>query len=249
MPQNTINTNKVALITGSAKRIGAAIAAHLHENGWRVVIHYHHSKEAAVALAETFNKKRANSALAIEADLNQPTTYKELIQQIIQQWHRLDALINNASLFSPTPINEVTPNQWQETLTTNLTAPFFLSQAAAPYLKQSQGSIINITDTHADGRPIKNYSVYCISKAGLLMQTQALARELAPHIRVNAVAPGVSMWHDELSTEQKEILTRTPLKRAGLPEEIAKAVYYLLNDATYTTGNVLYVDGGRLLFN
>ena len=249
MPQNSLNTNKVALITGSAQRIGAAIATYLHANGWRVVIHYYTSKAAAESLVAQLNQQRADSAWAIAADLNNANTTHGVIEKIVHHWQRLDALINNASVFKPTPVADVTLKQWQELFTINVEAPFFLSQAAIPYLKQTQGNIINITDTHANGRPMKNYSVYCMSKAGLLMQTQALARELAPDIRVNAVAPGVSMWEGELSAKQQEILKRTPLKRAGLADEIAKAVYYLLTDATYTTVNVLYVDGGRLLFN
>lgn len=249
MPQNT--QNRVALITGAAKRLGAAVAQHLQAQGWKVIIHCHHSLKEANALCSTLNDKRADSAHVLQADLADPNSYHALISSAAAVWDRLDAVVNNASVFFPNTLGKTTAEEWNTLWATNVTAPFFLTQAAIPFLEKTKGSIVNITDTHADGRPIKHHSVYSMTKAALTMQTQALARELAPSIRVNAVAPGVSLWDSqkEFSAEQKEILNRTPLKRAAEAEEIAKAVSYLLNDATYTTGSVMYVDGGRALFN
>lgn len=249
MPENKTNTNKVALITGAAKRIGAAIVTQLHHEGYRVVVHYHTAQKEAEALVHQLNEKRPDSAIACSADLSQPEQCHTLIKQASSQWQRLDALINNAAVFQATPAQTADYQSWQTIINTNLTSPFFLAQAAFPFLQKVNGSIINITDTHADGRPLKNYAVYNISKAGLHMLTQTLAREFAPNVRVNAVAPGVSLWNDSLTPQQQEILTRTPLKRSAHATEIANAISYLLNTATYTTGSVLYVDGGRLVFN
>lgn len=250
MPQNETNTNKVVFITGAAKRIGAGIARFLHAQGWQVIIHYNTSENAANKLCAELNQQRADSTITLQADLNIIENYSPLIEAAASHWQRLDAVINNASIFFPTPASEANIEQWNHLFTTNVVAPFFLTQAAFPYLQLQKGSVINITDTHADGRPIKNHVIYNMTKSALLMQTQSLARDLAPSIRVNAVAPGISEWNKaEFSIEQENILERTPLKRAGNALEIAKAVGYLLNDATYTTGSVIYVDGGRCVFN
>ena len=244
------NTSKVALVTGGAQRIGAAIVQALHFAGWNVVIHYHTAQALAQQLNTELNQTRAQSAGILAADLQDHGCYSTLVNNAVNMWGRLDALINNASIFLPSTLGAVNVDHWQQTVAVNIQAPFFLTQAAFPYLQQSQGSVINITDTHADGRPIKNYAVYSMSKAALLMQTQALARELAPHVRVNAVAPGVSLWDaTHLTPLQEDILTRTPLKRSADGQEIANAVMYLLNDASCTTGSTLYVDGGRCIYN
>lgn len=244
------DTSKVALITGGAKRIGAHISQALHAAGWRTVIHFNTSAIEAHQLCGQLNAQRPQSAYSIHADLANEASYTKLIDMAINNCGRLDALINNASVFSPSAIGSVTQAHWQQIFSVNVQAPFFLAQHAAPYLKEYQGSIINITDTHADNRPIKDYAIYSMSKAALLMQTAALARELAPLIRVNAVAPGVSMWNKStINSIQEEIIERTPLKRSAYALEIAKAVLFLANEATYTTGSTIYVDGGRCVYN
>jgi pteridine reductase len=239
---------KVALITGAARRIGAEIARILHENSMNVIIHYHHSQDDAEKLCELFNQKRANSAIAIFADLNDPNQWKSLINQSVSAFDGLDILVNNASDFFPTPMGAIRDEDWNLLIDVNLKAPFFLSEFAAPHLKKSKGSIINIVDIHAE-RPMKSYSIYSISKAGLWMATKTLARELGPEIRVNAVSPGPIIWPEGENVlddaEKQHILNTTALKRHGNPEEIAKAVLYLVRDANYVTGMNLMVDGGR----
>lgn len=241
---------KVVLITGAAKRIGAFMTRFLHAKGMNVVIHYRHSAEAAHELCEELNSIRANSALILQADLNSHIELSALINKAYLMWHRLDVLINNASSFYPTPLGQVDDAQWDDLFWSNLKAPFFLSQAAALCLKQTKGCIINISDIHAD-RPLKNYSVYCMAKAGLVMLTKSLAKELAPDVRVNAIAPGNILWPmnvGEISETLKEDLTqRVALKRKGEPEDIAKTAWFLIEDASYITGQIIAVDGGRLL--
>ncbi len=251
MPQNELNLKRVALVTGAAKRIGAVIAKALHQQGFRVLIHYRHSEQEAKALAASLNHIRPDSAGVLQADLNDTKSYSSLIEKAAAVWKRLDVLVNSASDFFPNQIGETTLEQWNTLWNTNVTAPFFLTQAAVPFLKKQENSVvINITDSHADGRPIKNYSVYSITKAALLMQTQSLARELAPYIRVNAVAPGACFPPENISEDtSKTILERTPLRKIGSGEEVANAVCYLASHATYTTGTTLYVDGGRSIFN
>ncbi|MFI4954307.1 MAG: pteridine reductase [Gammaproteobacteria bacterium] len=249
------DTSKVVLITGGAKRIGAAIVHAFHTAGWRVVIHYHSAATEAQLLCAQLNGIKAHSVYTIQLDLTDHANYAKLISQTVNVWGRLDALINNASNFLPSYIGSITADHWQHIFSVNVHAPFFLSQEAFSYLREYNGSIVNITDTHADGRPIKDYAVYSMSKAALLMQTQALARELAPYVRVNAVAPGISMWDNHmnagssLTVLQEEILERTPLKRSANENEVAKAVIYLVSDASYTTGSTIYVDGGRCVYN
>jgi len=237
-----------ALITGAAARIGAEIARTLHATGMNIVIHYRSSAESAEVLAKSLNQLRANSASTLQADLLNTSTLDSLVKNAASIWGELNVLVNNASSFYPTPVGKITEAHWNDLMGSNLKAPAFLSQAAVPYLKQTQGCIINIVDIHGF-RPMKEHPVYCAAKAGLAMLTQSLARELGPEIRVNGVAPGAIMWPStELDPEiQASILERTALKRQGSPEDIAKAVKFLIMDAGYITGQVIPVDGGRSL--
>lgn len=242
------SNDKVVLITGAAQRIGAQVARTLHGAGMKIVLHYRGSLPAAKALAGELNQVRADSAALLQADLSDPATLAPLVEAAAARWARLDALVNNASTFYPSPIGTVTLPQWHDLMEVNLKAPFFLAQAAAPLLTKSGGCIVNIADIHAD-RPLKGYPVYCMAKAGLVMMTRALARELGPAVRVNAVAPGAILWPEQGLDEaaQASILTRTALKRQGKPKDIAGAVLFLIRDAEYITGQVLSVDGGRSL--
>lgn len=241
-------SGKVALVTGGARRIGAEIARTLHQAGLNVALHYNVSEEEAVLLCEELNQQRNNSSIVIQGDLGEPGCEKLIIQKAAAAWNRLDVLVNNASRFYSTPIGEVTDFSWNDLIASNLKGPFFLTQAAAPYLIATEGCVVNITDIHAE-RPLKNYSVYCISKSGLLMMTKVLANELGPSVRVNAVAPGPIMWPEGQSafsdTEKQKIIDQTLLERSGAPEDIAKAVLYFVRDGAYVTGQVLNIDGGR----
>lgn len=242
--------SKVALVTGAARRIGAEIARTLHDAGMNVVLHYNASEEEAIALCEKLNQIRKNSAAAFRADMQEQESEKNLIQQAAGVWKRLDVLVNNASRFYRTTMGKVTEYAWDDLMNSNVKAPFFLAQAAAPYLAANQGCIVNITDIHAE-RPLRDYSIYCISKSALLMATRVLAKELGPLIRVNAVAPGPIIWpegENQLSEEEKQkIIDSTALLRAGDPAYIAKAVLFFVRDAEYVTGQVLSVDGGRMV--
>jgi pteridine reductase len=240
--------NKTALITGGAKRIGAEIARMLHAEGMNIAIHYRSSKAEAQQLCDHFNNLRSNSAIILQADLLKIAELPPLVEKTVGHWGELDALINNASSFYPTPVGQITEAQWDDLLGSNLKAPLFLSQAAAPYLKQSRGNIINIIDVHGF-RPMKDHPVYSAAKAGLAMLTQSLAKELGPEIRVNGVAPGAIIW-PENNLEQdaalrEMILDRTALKRQGDPKDIAATVRFLIRDADYITGQVIPVCGGR----
>ena len=243
-------TGKVALITGAARRIGAEIARVLHEEGMNIALHYNASESEAANLTEELNKKRANSVIPLKADLLAPESEKSLVEQAVANWGRLDVLVNNASRFYRTAVGKVTEYAWDDLMSSNLKAPFFLSQAAAPHLAKHHGCIVNIADIHAV-RPMSEYSVYCISKSGLLMMTKMLAKELGPDVRVNAVAPGSILWPEgknSLSDEEKQtIIRRTSLQREGSPLDIAKAVLFFVRDGEYVTGQWLSVDGGRLL--
>jgi pteridine reductase len=252
MPKHSINNPKVALITGAARRIGAEIARILHQNGMNVVLHYIHSKAEAIKLCSLLNEQRANSAIVLKADLSTINSIKPFIKEAASTWGRLDILINNASCFYKTPVGKVTAESWGTLMDTNLKAPFFLAQAAVPHLKKHKGSIINIVDIHSE-RPMQEYSVYSISKAGLSMATKTLARELGPFgIRVNSVSPGAIIWpegENALSAKiQKTIVSHTALKRSGNAHAIAEAVLFLAKDASYVTGQDIAVDGGRSLF-
>lgn len=239
---------RVALITGGVHRIGAHTARTLHAAGMRLVLHYRSSREAAQELQAELNAIRPDSVVLVGADLLDPATINSVIADARSAWKRLDVLINNASSFYPTPAGTVTEEQWHDLMGTNLKAPFFLSQAAAPHLKASRGCIVNIVDIHAD-RPLKRFPVYSMAKAGLVMMTKAMACELGPEVRVNAVAPGAILWpeHDMDQVTQQRIISRTFLKRQGKPENIARAVLFLIRDADYTSGQVITVDGGRSL--
>ena len=243
-------TSKVALITGAARRIGAEIVRVLHAEGMNVVLHYNASESDALSLSDELNQKRAHSAIPLRADLQEPESEKSLVQQAVDNWGRLDVLVNNASRFYRTSIGKVTEYAWDDLMNSNLKAPFFLSQAAAPFLAKHKGVIVNITDIHAE-RPLREYSVYCISKSGLFMMTKMLAKELGPDVRVNAVAPGSILWPEgknALSEEEKQkIIQQTALQRAGHPNDIAKAVLFFIRDGEFVTGQLLSVDGGRLL--
>ncbi|MGQ4660929.1 pteridine reductase [Lysobacter sp. F6437] len=238
----------VALITGSARRIGAVIARTLHAAGYDLALHCRHSRAELDALAVELEAARPGSTLLLQADLAEFDRLPELLAQTVGRFGRLDALVNNASGFQPTAVGSTTPAQWEALFASNARAPFFLAQAAAPHLQASGGSIVNLVDIYAE-RPLRQHTVYCMAKAALLMMTKSLALELGPHVRVNAVSPGAILWPegDGNGAAQDAMLARTPLGRTGTPEEVAEAVRWLLQDATYSTGQVLHLDGGRLL--
>ena len=238
----------VALVTGSARRLGAAIVRRLHADGFDVAIHCHASRGDADALAGELEGARAGSTVVLQADLSQFDRLPELIAHTIGRFGRLDALVNNASSFFATPMGQATPDQWDALFGANARAPFFLSQAAAPHLRASRGAIVNMADIYAE-RPLRAHALYGMSKAALVHMTRALALELAPEVRVNAIAPGAILWPDNGKDDaaKQAMLDRTPLHRTGKPEEIAETVRWLLRDATYTTGQVLRLDGGRML--
>ena len=243
----------VALVTGAARRIGAAIARRLHADGFDLALHYRDSAVDMQALADELQRTRPDSVLTLQAELSQFDRLPELVARTIGRYGRLDALVNNASQFFPTPFATTTPAQWDALFATNLRAPFFLAQAAAPHLRASRGAIVNLTDIHSE-RPLREHAVYGMGKAALAYMTRALALELAPEVRVNAVAPGAILWPEpdahgggKDDATKAALLARTPLQRLGTPEEIAEAVRWLLRDATYMTGQVLRLDGGRLL--
>jgi len=241
-------TGKVVLVTGGAKRVGAAICRLLHARGASVMLHHRASVQEARELQFELNAKRADSVALIQADLLNGASLPDLVKTTLGRFERLDILINNASSFFPTAIGEITDKSWDDLIGTNLKAPLFLSQAAAPELRKRHGCIVNIIDIHAEF-PMKNYAVYTVAKGGLLTLTRSLARELGPEVRVNGVAPGAILWPegeewgDELSRQR--IVNQTALKRIGEPDDIAKAVDYLVSAAPYVTGQVISVDGGR----
>lgn len=245
MSANALN-GKVVLITGAARRIGAAIARTMHDNGARIAIHYRNSADEAEALADRMNTIRSGSAMTIQADLNHTGGLPDLVGEVTSWCRRLDVLVNNASTFYPTAPGTITENQWDDLVGSNLKAPLFLCQAAWPALRQSLGSIINILDIHAT-RPLRHYSVYGSAKAGLAMLTRSLAKDFAPEVRVNGVAPGAILWpEDDMSEDTKSsILRQIPLGRPGAPEDIATCILYLVRDAGYVTGQIIAVDGGR----
>ena len=237
-----------ALVTGSARRIGAAIARRLHAAGFDLALHYRDSAGEAQALAAELESARAGSVVLLQADLAQFDRLPELVAKAVGRFGRLDALVNNASAFYPTPFGATTPAQWDELFAINARAPFFLAQAAAPHLASANGAIVNIADIYAE-RPLRGHAVYAMGKAALLQMTRALALELAPQVRVNAVSPGAILWPENGKDPEAHsaLLARTPLGRIGTPGEIAEAVRWLLQDARYCTGQVLRVDGGRML--
>lgn len=248
------STAKAYLVTGAARRVGAAIVRHLHADGGNVLVHYRGSGAEAEALAAELNAARPGSVVLHSLDLAQTDGLKALVEAALHAFGRLDGLVNNASSFFPTPIGTITGVQWDDLITSNLKAPLFLSQAATPALRASRGAIVNIVDIHAE-RPLKDYPAYTAAKAGLAGLTRALALELAPDVRVNGVSPGAIKWPDDgtnggqfHAAERARILASTPLRREGGEAEIAKAVAFLLADTGYVTGQILAVDGGRSIY-
>jgi pteridine reductase len=239
-------TGQWALVTGAAKRIGAAIARGLHAAGANVVIHYHSSSADADTLVAELEAERPGSAFAVRADLTDVRAIRELVESVIGRTGRLDILVNNASTFYPTPLGSVTEAQWDELIGSNLKAPLFLCQAALPALRDAKGVIVNIVDVHAQ-RPLRNHPLYGAAKAGLAMLTRSLAKDLGPEIRVNGVSPGAILWPEAGMPEhiQKNIIREIALKRPGEPADVAAAVVFLVRDAPYVTGQILAVDGGR----
>jgi len=240
---------KVVLVTGAARRVGAAIARRLHAAGMQVMLHYRTSEKDARALERALNADRPGSAACVRAELLEAGAPQALLQASLERFARLDLLVNNASTFYPTRFGEIESRHWEELAGSNLRAPLFLSQAAAPQLAKTRGAIVNITDIHAE-RPLKDYVVYTIAKAGLAALTKSLALELGPEVRVNAVAPGAIAWpeDDQFPTaERKRILSTTPLGRIGAPEDIARVVEFLAR-APFVTGQTVAVDGGRSVF-
>ncbi len=241
-------SNKVILITGGAKRVGAAICRLLHAQGFNFMIHYRSSKIEAQSLQTELNAERANSVALIQGDLLDVSMLPQMVSETINQFGRLDVLINNASSYYPTEIGNMNANNWDDLIGSNLKAPMFLSQAAAPALTENKGCIINITDMHID-RPKKGYIIYSSAKAGLATLTKSLAQELSPTVRVNAVAPGPVLWPEnnpEFDEDYRQrVINQTLLKRTGEADDIAKAVRFLIMDAPFITGHILAVDGGR----
>jgi pteridine reductase len=238
--------NHVALITGAARRIGAAIARTLHAQGANVAIHYRGSAEEAADLTDELNSQRADSATSYAADLTDMAGLNTLVEDVVAWRSRLDILVNNASSFYPTPVGEITEDQWDDLIGTNLKAPLFLSQAAVPSLREARGVIINIVDVHSQ-RPLRDHTVYGPSKAGLAMLTRSLAKDLAPEVRVNGVSPGAILWPENgMSGATKDaILEQVPLGRPGTPDDVANAVLFLAKEADYVTGQIIAIDGGR----
>jgi pteridine reductase len=238
--------DQVVLITGGARRVGAEIARTLHAAGANILIHYRSSAAAAIALADEFNGVRAHSAAVFAAHLLHAEAPGQLIAAALLEFGRLDILVNNASSFYATPVGQITLPQWDDLIGSNLKAPLFLSQAAAPSLRAQRGLIINMIDIHAL-RPLKTHPVYCAAKAGLAMLTRSLARELGPEIRVNGIAPGPVLWPEGDMDEvlKREIIDKTALKRQGTPQDIARTALFLAKDAPYITGQIIAVDGGR----
>lgn len=237
---------KVILVTGAARRIGAAIVTCLQQNGARVAIHFRGSSDEAARLADTLNAVRPDSASVFQADLLHTGAIASLVDEVLAWGGRLDGLVNNASTFYPTPVGQITEDDWHDLVGSNFKAPLFLSQAAAPHLARTGGSIVNLVDIHAR-RPLRNHPVYGPAKAGLAMLTLSLAKDLAPAIRVNGVAPGAILWPEDGMSDaaQQSILRQVPLERAGHPDDIAGCVLYLMRDAPYVTGQIIAVDGGR----
>ena len=239
---------RVVLITGAAQRLGAASARLLHSLGWRVLVHYRQSGEKAEELAAEFNAIRPNSCAVLQADLANIHEVQALAKAAQAQWQRIDALVNNASSFYPTPIGEATDEHWDDLFSSNARAPFFLAQALAPELARRHGAIVNMLDIHAE-KPLREHTLYCMAKAAAVMMTQSLARELAPAVRVNGIAPGAVLWPSAGNNPvmQEKVLASIPLQKLGEPSDIARTIAFLLEEAPYITGQIIAVDGGRSL--
>ncbi|WP_303785951.1 pteridine reductase [Azovibrio restrictus] len=248
MPSSSLPLcGKTVLITGASRRIGACTARLLHGEGARLALHYRQDRQGAETLAAELNALRPGSVLTYQVDLRDIPGLEALVKQVVADCGGLDALVNNASSFFPTAVGTITETDWDDLVGSNFKAPLFLSQAAAPYLRQRCGAIVNITDVHAE-RPLAGYPLYSAAKGALLTLTRALAQELGPEVRVNAVAPGAILWPDDgqfPTPERAAIVAHTLLKREGSPEDIARTVRFLLTDAPYVTGQVINVDGGR----
>jgi pteridine reductase len=245
---NSQSVAPVALVTGAARRVGAVIARRLHAAGYAIALHHRGAADAALAVQAELERARPGSTLLLQAELAEFDRLPEVVARTVGKFGRLDALVNNASAFYPTPIGTTTPAMWDELFASNARAPFFLAQAAAPHLRAARGGIVNLVDIYAE-RPLAHHTVYGMAKAALVAMTLSLARELAPEVRVNGVAPGAVLWPEagKAYADQQALLANTALQRAGSPEEVAEAVRWLLQDATYTTGQVVRVDGGRSL--
>jgi len=240
----------VVLITGAARRIGAEVSRTFHHNGFNVALHYNSSASEANSLAQELNAIRENSAKTFQAQLSDISAIKNMANHVLD-WHgKLNVLINNASSFYPTPLEQANEEQWDGLIGSNLKGPYFLCQAVAPQLRDNAGSIVSIADIYARN-PLKGYSIYCIAKAGNAMLTKSLAKELAPEVRVNGIAPGVILWpntEEQMSNETKQqIIDKVPLKRSGNPEDIAHTAFFLATSARYMTGQIIAVDGGSSL--
>ncbi len=241
---------KVALVTGSARRVGAQTVRSLHAVGYNVIVHYRSSAEDAKKLVAELNTTRSDSARMAQADLIEIESLPRLIEEVVSFWGRLDVLVNNASAFYPTEVGSITEKDWDILVGSNLKGPLFLSQAAATELKRTRGCIVNMVDIYAD-RPLKNYLVYSVAKAGLVALTKSLARELGPDVRTNGVAPGAILWpeQEDQNSQNQRIIDQTALKRKGEPMDIARTILFLVTDAPYITGQIIAVDGGRTLSN
>ncbi|GGW76301.1 pteridine reductase [Alteromonas halophila] len=235
----------VALVTGSAKRIGKTLITRLHAQGYAVIVHYHHSADAADTLVTSLNDTRSGSATALQADLSDPQAVKRLGQDALRCFGRLDVLINNASAFYPTPLNEASPDDWHSLMGSNVQGAYFLTQAVAGALNKTEGVIINMVDMHID-RPLPEHSLYCMAKSALASLTRSLATELAPDVRVNGIGPGAILWpeRDMDEDDRQAMLAGIPLNRLGSPDDIADTALFLIK-ARYITGQIIYVDGGR----
>ena len=238
----------VALITGGAKRVGAQIARTLHAAGYDLALHCRHAVAEAGALTAELEAIRPGSTLVLQAELAEVDALPALVDTTLARYGRLDALINNASAFYPTPVGSASTAQWNELFASNAQAPFFLAQAAVPALRETHGAIVNLVDVYAE-RPLANHPIYCMAKAALAAMTRSLALDLGPDIRVNGIAPGAVMWPSDGKPydDQQALLARTPLKRAGSAQDVAGAVLWLLRDAVFVTGQIIRVDGGRSL--
>lgn len=238
----------VALITGASRRIGAAIARCLHQAGYDLALHHRRDDDRMDALLAELEAARPGSTLELRAELTDSDSLPLMVADAVMRFSRIDALVNNAAAFFPTRIGHTTEQQWDELFAANARAPFFLSQAAAPHLRATAGSIVNLVDVYAE-RPLRDHALYCMSKAALAMLTLSLAKDLGPEVRVNAIAPGAVLWPETGidSERQAKLLANTALHRAGDPADVASAVLYLIRDARYTTGEILHVDGGRKL--
>lgn len=240
----------VALVTGGARRIGAALCRALHERGYRVLIHYRSSADTAHALADDLNRARAESAICIPGALEETSAVHRIASVALDAWGGIDVLVNNASSFYPTPLAEVSDEDWNILMGSNLKGPLFLSQQLHDSLRLRRGCILNMVDIHADV-PLADHPVYCAAKAGLAMLTRALARDLGPEVRVNGIAPGAILWPEgdsEFTTREQRILDQIPARRRGQPDDIVRTALFLIEDAPYITGQIIAVDGGRSVY-